>query len=138
MQINRLIDYILISCIVISSAFWLPRIMFFFDATFEEKPAKKNYLDRELDLFTNFDSALIQSKKVIEQPINLKIELKGIITSSTPNSSIATILIDNNELNLYSEGQEISTGIKLLKINIDNIVIQLGNNKKTIYLDEEK
>jgi len=138
MQINRLIDYILISCIVISSAFWLPRIMFFFDATFEEKPVKKTYLDKELNLFTNFDSALIQSKKVIEQPINLKIDLKGIITSSTPNSNIATISIDNNELNLYSEGQEISKGIKLLKINIDNIVIQSGNNKKIIYLDEKK
>ena len=138
MQINRLIDYILISCIVISSAFWLPRIMFFFDSTFEEKPAKKNYLDRELDLFTNFDSALIQSKKVIEQPINFKIDLKGIITSSSPNSNIATISIDNNELNLYSEGQEISKGIKLLKINIDHIVIKSGNNKKIIYLDEKK
>jgi len=138
MQINRLIDYILISCIVISSAFWLPRIMFFFDATFEEKPVKKTYLDKELNLFTNFDSALIQSKKVIEQPINLKIDLKGIITSSTPNSNIATISIDNKELNLYSEGQEISKGIKLLKINIDNIVIQSGNNKKIIYLDEKK
>ena len=109
----------------------------FFDATFEEKPVKKTYLDKELNLFNNFDSALIQSKKIIEQPINLKIDLKGIITSSTPNSNIATISIDDNELNLYSEGQEISKGIKLLKINIDNIVIQFGNNKKIIYLDEK-
>ena len=138
MQINRLIDYILISCIVISSAFWLPRIMLFFDATFEEKPVKKNHLDKELNLFANFDSALIQSKKGIEQPINLKIDLKGIITSSAPNSNIATISINNNQLSLYSEGQEISKGIKLLKINIDNIVIQSGNNKKIIYLDEKK
>ena len=138
MHINRLIDYILISCIVISAAFWLPRIIFFFDSTLEEKPVKKTYLDKELNLFSNFDSALKQSKKVIEQPINFKIDLKGIITSSTPNSNIATISIDNNELNLYSEGQEISKGIKLLKINIDNIVIQTGNNKKIIYLDEQK
>ena len=138
MQINKLIDYILISCIVISAAFWLPRIMLFFDSTFEEKPVKKTYLDKELNLFSNYDSALKQSKKVIEQTINFKIVLKGIITSSTPNSNIATISIDNNELNLYSEGQEISKGIKLLKINIDNIVIQTGNNKKIIYLDEQK
>ncbi len=138
MQINKLIDYILISCIVISAAFWLPRIMLFFDSTFEEKPVKKTYLDKEFNLFSNFDSALKQSKKVIEQTINFKIVLKGIITSSTPNSNIATISIDNNELNLYSEGQEISKGIKLLKINIDNIVIQTGNNKKIIYLDEQK
>ena len=44
MKINKLIDYILISCIVISLAFWLPRVMLFFDSNFEEKPVKKTYL----------------------------------------------------------------------------------------------
>ena len=112
--------------------------MLFFDSSFEEKPVKKTYLDKELNLFNNFDSALIKTKKVSEQPVNLNIDLKGIITSSTPNSNIATISINNNELNLYSEGQEIIKGIKLLKINIDHIVIQLANNKKIIYLDEKK
>ena len=138
MKINKLLDYILISFIVISLAYWLPRVILFFNSSFEEKPVKKTYLDKELNLFNNFDSALIKTKKVIEQPVNLNIDLKGIITSSTPNSNIATILINNNELNLYSEGQEIIKGIKLLKINIDHIVIQLANNKKIIYLDEKK
>ena len=138
MQINRLIDYILISCIVISLAFWLPRVMLFLDPNIEEKPAKNTYLNKELNLFKNYDSALIKSKKIIEHPVNLNIDLKGIITSSTPNSNIATISINNNELNLYAEGQEISKGIKLIKINIDHIVILLGNNKKIIYLDEKK
>ena len=138
MKLNKLIDYILISFIVISLAYWLPRVILFFNSSFEEKPVKKTYLDKELNLFNNFDSALIKTKKVIEQPVNLNIDLKGIITSSTPNSNIATILINNNELNLYSEGQEIIKGIKLLKINIDHIVIQLANNKKIIYLDEKK
>ena len=138
MKTNKLIDYILISFIVISLAYWLPRIMLFFNSSFEDKPVKKTYLDKELNLFNNFDSALIKTKKVIEQPVNLNIDLKGIITSSTPNSNIATILINNNELNLYSEGQEIIKGIKLLKINMDHIVIQLANNKKIIYLDEKK
>ena len=138
MKTNKLIDYILISFIVISLAYWLPRVILFFNSSFEEKPVKKTYLDKELNLFNNFDSALIKTKKVIEQPVNLNIDLKGIITSSTPNSNIATILINNNELNLYSEGQEIIKGIKLLKINIDHIVIQLANNKKIIYLDEKK
>ena len=138
MQINRLIDYILISCIVISSAFWLPRVMLFIDPNFEEKPVKNAYLNKELNLFNNYDSALIKSRKIIEQPVNLNIVLKGIITSSTPNSNIATISINNNELNLYSEGQEISKGIKVFKINIDHIVILSGSNKKIIYLDEKK
>ena len=138
MKINKLLDYILISFIVISLAYWLPRVILFFNSSFEEKPVKKTYLDKELNLFNNFDSASIKTKKVIEQPVNLNIDLKGIITSSTPNSNIATILINNDELNLYSEGQEIIKGIKLLKINIDHIVIQLANNKKIIYLDEKK
>ena len=138
MKINKLIDYILISCVVISLAYWLPRIMFFFDESFEEKPLKKTYLNKELNLFNNFDLTLIKSKKVVEQPVNINIDLKGIITSSTPNSNIATISINNNKLNLYSEGQEISKGIKLLKINIDHIVIQLANDKKIIFLDEKK
>ena len=137
MNINKLTDYILISFIVISLAFWLPRVMLFLDPNFDEKPVKNTYLNKELNLFNNYDSTLIKSKKKIEQPINLSINLKGIITSSTPNSNIATISINNNELNLYSEGQEISKGIKLLKINIDHIVILLGNNKKIIYLDEK-
>jgi len=138
MKINKLIDYILISCIVISLAYWLPRVMFFFDSSFEEKPVKKTHLDKELNLFNNFDSELIKPKKVIEQPVNLNINLRGIITSSTPNSNIATISINDNELNLYSEGQEIINGIRLLKINVDHILIQLANNKKVIYLDEKK
>ena len=138
MKINKLLDYILISFIVLSLAYWLPRVILFFNSSFEEKPVKKTYLDKELNLFNNFDSALIKTKKVIEQPVNLNIDLKGIITSSTPNSNIATILINNNELNLYSEGQEIIKGVKLLKIKIDHIVIQLANNKKIIYLDEKK
>ena len=138
MKINKLLDYILISFIVISLAYWLPRVILFFNSSFEEKPVKKTYLDKELNLFNNFDSTLIKTKKVSEQPVNININLKGIITSSTPNSNIATILINNNELNLYSEGQEIIKGIKLLKINIDHIVIQLANNKKIIYLDEKK
>tara|TARA_Y100001954_G_C15271007_1_gene342077 strand:+ start:87 stop:503 length:417 start_codon:yes stop_codon:yes gene_type:complete len=138
MKINKSIDYILISFIIISFAYWLPRVMLFFDSSFEEVPVKKIYLDKELNLFNNFDSALIKTKKVSEQPVNLNIDLKGIITSSTPNSNIATISINNNELNLYSEGQEIIKGIKLLKINIDHIVIQLANDKKIIYLDEKK
>ena len=138
MKINKSIDYILISFIIISFAYWLPRVMLFFDSSFEEVPVKKIYLDKELNLFNNFDSALIKTKKVSEQPVNLNIDLKGIITSSTPNSNIATISINNNELNLYSEGQEIIRGIKLLKINIDHIVIQLANDKKIIYLDEKK
>jgi type II secretory pathway component PulC len=138
MKISKLIDYILISFIVISLAYWLPRIMLFLESNFEVKPVKKTYLDKELSLFTNFDSALIKPRKIIEQPVNLNINLKGIITSSAPNSNIATISINNNELNLYSEGQEISKDIKLIKINIDNIIIQFGNNKKTIHLDEKK
>ena len=138
MKINKLIDYILISCIVISLAYWLPRVMFFFDSSVEEKPVKKTHLDKELNLFNNFDSELIKPKKVIEQPVNLNINLRGIITSSTPNSNIATISINDNELNLYSEGQEIINGIRLLKINVDHILIQLANNKKVIYLDEKK
>ena len=138
MKINKLLDYILISFIVISLAYWLPRVMLFFDSYFEEEPVKKTNLDKELNLFINFDSALIKNKKVSEQPVNLNIDLKGIITSSTPNSNIATISINDNKLNLYSEGQEIIRGIKLLKINIDHIVIQLANNKKIIYLDEKK
>ena len=138
MNINKLVDYILISCIVVSLAFWLPRVMLFLDPNIEEKPAKNTYLNKELNLFKNYDSALIKSKKIIEHPVNLNIDLKGIITSSTPNSNIATISINNNELNLYAEGQEISKGIKLIKINIDHIVIQSGGNKKIIYLDEKK
>jgi len=138
MKINKLIDYILISCIVISLAYWLPRIIFFFDSNFEEKPVKKTHLAKELNLFNNFDSALIKPKKVMEQPVNLNINLRGIITSSTPNSNIATISINDNELNLYSEGQEITNGIRLLKINVDHILIQIANNKKVIYLDEKK
>ena len=138
MNINKLVDYILISCIVVSLAFWLPRVMLFLDPNIEEKPAKNTYLNKELNLFKNYDSALIKSKKIIEHPVNLNIDLKGIITSSTPNSNIATISINNNELNLYAEGQEISKGIKLIKINIDHIVIQSGSNKKIIYLDEKK
>ena len=138
MNINKLIDYILISCIVISLAFWLPRVMLFLDPSFDEKPVKNIYLNKELNLFNNYDSAISKSKNIIEKPVNLKIDLKGIITSSTPNSNIATISINNNELNLYIEGQEISKGIKLLKINIDHIVILFGNNKKIIYLDEKK
>ena len=138
MKINKLLDYILISFIVISLAYWLPRVILFFNSSFEEKPVKKTYLDKELNLFNNFDSTLIKTKKVSEQPVNININLKGIITSSTPNSNIATISINNNDLNLYSEGQEIIKGIKLLKINIDHIVIQLANNKKIIYLDEKK
>ena len=138
MKTNKLIDYILISFIVISLAYWLPRIMLFFNSSFEEKPVKKTYLDKELNLFNNFDSTLIKTKKVSEQPVNININLKGIITSSTPNSNIATISINNNDLNLYSEGQEIIKGIKLLKINMDHIVIQLANNKEIIYLDEKK
>ena len=138
MNINKLVDYILISCIVVSLAFWLPRVMLFLDPNIEEKPAKNTYLNKELNLFKNYDSALIKSKKIIEHPVNLNIDLKGIITSSTPNSNIATISINNNELNLYAEGQEISKGIKLIKINIDHIVIQSGSNKKIIYLNEKK
>ena len=120
------------------SSFLVTKGNAFFNSNFDEKPVKKTYLNKELNLFNNYDSALIKSKKIIEQPINLNIDLKGIITSSTPNSNIATISINNNELNLYLEGQEISKGIKLLKINIDHIVILLGNNKKIIYLDEKK
>ena len=138
MNINKLVDYILISCIVVSLAFWLPRVMLFLDPNIEEKPAKNTYLNKELNLFKNYDSALVKSRKIIEHPVNLNIVLKGIITSSTPNSNIATISINNNELNLYAEGQEISKGIKLIKINIDHIVIQSGSNKKIIYLDEKK
>ena len=131
MNINKLIDYILISFIIMSLAFWLPRVLLFLDSSFEETPIKKTYLDKNLNLFANFDSPLIKSKKAIEQPVDLNIDLKGIITSSTPNSNIATISINNNGLNLYSEGKEISKGIKLVKINIDNIVIQLGQKKKS-------
>ena len=138
MKTNKLIDYILVSLIVISLAYWLPRIMLFFNSSFEEKPVKKTYLDKELNLFNNFDSTSIKTKKVSEQPVNININLKGIITSSTPNSNIATISINNNDLNLYSEGQEIIKGIKLLKINMDHIVIQLANNKEIIYIDEKK
>ena len=137
MKTNKLIDYILISFIVISLAYWLPRVMLFLDSSFEDKPVQKTYLDKELNLFNNFDSTLIKTKKVSEQPVNININLKGIITSSTPNSNIATISINNNELNLYLEGQEIIKGIKLLKINVDHIVILLKNNKKIIYLDEK-
>ena len=41
MNINKLIDYILISCIIISSSFLVTKGNAFFDATFEEKPVKK-------------------------------------------------------------------------------------------------
>jgi len=138
MKIKKFIDYILISCIVISLAFWLPRALLFLDSNFEDRPVKNVYLNKELNLFENFDSAINKPQKAIEQPVNFNINLKGIITFSNPNSNIATISINNNELNLYSEGQEISKGIKLIKINIDHIVIQSDSNKKIIYLDEKK
>ena len=62
MNINKLIDYILISCIVISLLL-VAKDNAFFNSNFDEKPVKKIYLNKELNLFNNYDSTLIKSKK---------------------------------------------------------------------------